>query len=46
MCASPYYKELAIGEWFTFVSMTAFWVTLVLLLLYLFHAIEKFHVIP
>jgi len=46
MCASPYYKEKAIGEWFTFVAMTAFWVTLVLLLMYLFHAIEKFHVIP
>ena len=46
MCASPWYKERAIGEWFTFVAMTAFWVTLVLLLMYLFHAIEKFHVIP
>lgn len=44
--ASPYYKEAAIGEWFIFVCMTAFWVSLVLLLMYLCHAIEKFHVIP
>ena len=26
--------------------MTAFWVTLILLIMYLFHVIEKFHVIP
>ena len=46
MCASPYYKEQAVGEWFVFVSMTAFWVSLVFLVMYLIHAMEKFHVIP
>ena len=46
MCASPYYKEKAVGEWFVFVSMTAFWVSLVFLIMYLVHAMEKFHVIP
>lgn len=46
MCASPYYKEKAVGEWFVFVSMTAFWVSLVFLIMYLIHAMEKFHVIP
>ena len=46
MLATPYYKEQPVGEWFVFVSMTAFWVTLVFLLMYLFHAMEKFHVIP
>ena len=46
MCASPYYKEEPVGEWFVFVSMTGFWVSLVLMLMYLFHAMEKFHVIP
>ena len=46
MCASPYFKEQAVGEWFVFVSMTAFWVSLVFLIMYLIHAMEKFHVIP
>ena len=46
MLSTPYYKEQPVGEWFVFVSMTALWVTLVLLLMYLFHAMEKFHVIP
>ena len=46
MLATPYYKEQPVGEWFVFVSMTAFWVSLVFLLMYLFHAMEKFHVIP
>jgi len=46
MCTTPWYKEAAIGEWFIFVSMTAFWVSLVLIIMYLIHAIEKFHVIP
>jgi len=44
--AAPYYKESALGEWIIFVSMTGFWVSLVLLLMYLIHLIEKFHVIP
>ena len=46
MCATPYYRELPVGEWFVFVAMTAFWVSLVTLFMYLFHAMEKFHVIP
>ena len=46
MCASPYYKEQPVGEWFVFVAMTGFWVSLVLMIMYLFHAMEKFHVIP
>jgi len=46
MFATPYYKELPVGEWVVFVAMTAFWVSLSLLLMYLLHAIEKFHVIP
>jgi len=46
MSAASYYRESATGEWFTFVCMTGFWVTSALLLMYLFHVIEKFHVIP
>jgi hypothetical protein len=46
MSSTPYYRETVTGEWFTFVCMTAFWVTAALLLMYLFHVIEKFHVIP
>lgn len=46
MCATAFYKEQSEGEWFVFVSMTGFWVSLVLMLMYLFHAMEKFHVIP
>ena len=46
MCANPYYKEQPVGEWFVFVAMTGFWVSLVLMIMYLFHAMEKFHVIP
>jgi len=46
MCTSPYYREQPVGEWFVFVAMTAFWVSLVTLFMYLFHAMEKFHVIP
>nr|CAH7728406.1 unnamed protein product [Callosobruchus chinensis] len=34
------------GSYFNFVSMTAFWVTGILLLLYLFHVIEKLYKIP
>lgn len=33
-------------NWYGFVSMTAFWATLVLLGFYLFHVIEKLHKIP
>lgn len=32
--------------WYSFVSMTAFWVTLVLLIFYLIHLIEKLHFLP
>lgn len=46
MSALNYYRESATGEWFTFVCMTGFWVSSALLLMYLFHVIEKFHVIP
>ena len=46
MFSSPYYREQAVGEWFVFVAMTAFWVSIVLLVMYLIHAMEKFHVIP
>merc|ERR1712037_288070 len=46
MAAPPHLKEQPLGEWFIFTAMTAFWVSLVLLVMYLVHAIEKFHVIP
>merc|ERR1711972_35490 len=46
MAAPPHLKEQPIGEWFIFTAMTAFWVSLILLVMYLVHAIEKFHVIP
>ena len=46
MCAPPHLKEQPLGEWFIFTAMTAFWVSTVLLIMYLVHAIEKFHVIP
>ena len=46
MCAPPHLKEQPLGEWFIFTAMTAFWVSAVLLIMYLVHAIEKFHVIP
>lgn len=32
--------------WFNFVSMVGFWVSGILLIMYLFHVIEKFHFIP
>ncbi|XP_037790945.1 CKLF-like MARVEL transmembrane domain-containing protein 4 [Penaeus monodon] len=32
--------------WFSFVSMTGFWVTGILLVLYLMHVLEKFHMVP
>ncbi|UYV71438.1 CMTM4 [Cordylochernes scorpioides] len=34
------------ASWYGFVSMTAFWVTLVLLGFYLFHLIEKLYFLP
>ncbi|KAF8768469.1 CKLF-like MARVEL transmembrane domain-containing protein 4 [Argiope bruennichi] len=45
MASGDYYSRSASG-WFIFVAMTAFWVVLVLLVLYLFHIIEKLHWIP
>jgi len=34
------------ANWFSFVSMGGFWITLLLLLLFLFHIIERLHFIP
>ncbi|GIY14237.1 hypothetical protein CEXT_733181 [Caerostris extrusa] len=45
MVSNQYYAGSASG-WFIFVAMTAFWVTLVVVVLYLFHIIEKLHWIP
>jgi len=42
----PYWREHSVGEWYIFVCMTAFWVSTILLIMYLLHFIEKFHVIP
>jgi hypothetical protein len=33
---------ISVGEWFVFVCMTSFWVSLILLLMYLLHAIGKY----
>ena len=41
-----YVRNTTTVEWLFFVSMTAFWVTGLLLIMYLLHVIEKFHVIP
>ena len=46
MCAPAWWRAHSSGNWFSFVSMTAFWTTGTLLLFYLLHVIEKFHVIP
>jgi len=46
MCAGYYWRSHSSGEWFTLVAMTGFWTTGVLLLFYLLHVMEKFHVIP
>ncbi|XP_023235391.1 plasmolipin-like [Centruroides sculpturatus] len=43
---SSRYNESSSANWYGFVSMTAFWVTLILLVMYLFHIIEKIHFIP
>uniref|UniRef100_A0A2P2I6N7 CKLF-like MARVEL transmembrane domain-containing protein 4 n=1 Tax=Hirondellea gigas TaxID=1518452 RepID=A0A2P2I6N7_9CRUS len=44
--SSSVYSGYARGEWFAFVSMTGFWLTGVLLVLYLMHIIEKFGKVP
>lgn len=46
MCASAYWRTRSVGSWFAFVTMTGFWTTGTLLVFYLLHVIEKFHVIP
>ncbi|GAB6027916.1 hypothetical protein CHUAL_002131 [Chamberlinius hualienensis] len=44
MVSGVYYWSGA--NWFSFVSMTSFWVTGVLLVFYLFHLIERLHFLP
>lgn len=44
--SSSYQNRESSANWYGFVSMTAFWVTLVLLIMYLIHLIEKLHFIP
>eukprot|EP00088_Acartia_fossae_P054408 TRINITY_DN6247_c1_g1_i1.p1 TRINITY_DN6247_c1_g1~~TRINITY_DN6247_c1_g1_i1.p1 ORF type:complete len:173 (-),score=21.77 TRINITY_DN6247_c1_g1_i1:305-823(-) len=46
VASPPYWREHSVGEWYIFVCMTAFWVSTILLIMYLLHFIEKFHVIP
>ena len=46
MCSGAYWRSSSVGEWYTLVSMTGFWTTGTLLVFYLLHVIEKFHVIP
>ena len=46
MSSGVYWRETTTAEWTDFVAMTAFWVTGILLIFYLLHVIEKFHVIP
>lgn len=46
VASPPYWREHSVGEWYIFVCMTAFWVSSILLIMYLLHFIEKFHVIP
>merc|ERR1719499_2813366 len=46
MSAGAYWRSQTVGNWFCFVTMTAFWTTGTLLVFYLLHVIEKFHVIP
>ena len=41
-----YWRNRFVAEFFYFVSMTGFWFTLAMLIFYLVHLIEKFHVIP
>ncbi|XP_066253947.1 CKLF-like MARVEL transmembrane domain-containing protein 4 [Euwallacea similis] len=44
--ASGVFSYHSRGTWFNFVSMTAFWVTGILLAFYLFHIIERYYRIP
>ncbi|XP_064467479.1 CKLF-like MARVEL transmembrane domain-containing protein 4 isoform X2 [Ornithodoros turicata] len=46
ICSQIAAFSLSTINWYGFVSMTAFWVTLVLLLFYLFHLIERIKFIP
>ena len=46
MSSGVHWRETTTAEWTDFVAMTAFWVTGILLIFYLLHVIEKFHVIP
>jgi len=46
MSSGSYFRNIATGTWADFVAMTGFWVSGILLILYLLHVIEKFHVIP
>ena len=46
ICSGSYYRETPTAEWTDFVAMTGFWFSGVLLVFYLVHVIEKFHVIP
>ena len=40
------YNYYSHSEWFCFVSMSGFWFTGILLLLYVLHVIEKFQRVP
>lgn len=40
------YKHLDRGAFFDTVAMTGFWFTGIMLILYLFHVVEKLHLIP
>ena len=44
--ANQFWRNTTTLEWAFFVAMTAFWVTGILLIMYILHVIEKFHVIP
>ena len=46
MCSGSYFRNISTGQWTDFVAMTGFWVSGILLLFYLLHVMEKFHVIP
>ncbi|KAK8741761.1 hypothetical protein OTU49_002381 [Cherax quadricarinatus] len=40
------YNTYSHANWFSFVSMTGFWVTGILLVLYLMHVLERFYMVP
>ena len=46
MAAGAGWRSSSTGEWFSFVAMTGFWTSATLLIFYLLHVVEKFHVIP